>query len=122
MSDAGFDLSTTMIHLGLGARATPMPDLADHASDGCEGRPVCITDQHATWDSWERHPAREEVVVLLSGRVDLVQLIEGAEHVVSLSPGLAAVNPQGVWHRSVVHEPGRALFITPGSGTEHRPT
>ena len=25
------------------------------------------------------------------------------------------------WHTADVHEPGSALFITPGRGTEHRP-
>jgi hypothetical protein len=31
------------------------------------------------------------------------------------------INPPNVWHTARVHEPGRALFITPGRGTEHRP-
>lgn len=90
-------------------------------SDGREGRLVCITPQSATWDTWERHPAGEEVVVLLSGRVDLVQDFDGDERVVALRPGQAAVNPAGVWHTARVHEPGAALFITPGAGTEHKP-
>jgi mannose-6-phosphate isomerase-like protein (cupin superfamily) len=132
MTDRGFDLSQTFIHLGLGARATPIPHFewtseflagyeAEHATDGDEGRLVCITAQTTTWDFWERHPAGEEVVVLLSGRADLVQDIDGAERVVTMMPGQAVVNPSGVWHRSVVHEPGEALFITPGRGTQHRP-
>jgi uncharacterized cupin superfamily protein len=77
--------------------------------------------QDATWDSWERHPGGEEVVVLLSGRVDLVQELGGAEHVVELRPGQAVINPTGVWHTARVHEPGMALFITPGRGTEAKP-
>jgi hypothetical protein len=60
-------------------------------------------------------------VVLLSGRVDLVQEIDGAEVTLALHAGEAAINPKGAWHRSVVHVPGDALFITPGAGTEHRP-
>ena len=127
-----FDLSRTFIHLGLGSTATPLPDFewtvegmaaytARAEPDGPEGRLVCVTAQEATWDSWERHPAGEEVVVLLSGRVDLVQDRDGQENVVELRPGQAVINPAGVWHRSVVHEPGQAIFITPGRGTEHRP-
>ena len=27
----------------------------------------------------------------------------------------------GVWHRAIVHEPGDALFVTAGLGTEHKP-
>ena len=91
------------------------------ASDGDEGRIVVMNRQEATWDQWERHPAGEEVVLLLSGRVDLVQEIDGEERRVPLRPGLAVVNPPGVWHTADVHEPGDALFITPGRGTDHRP-
>ncbi len=126
------DLSSTVIHLGLGATATPLPDFAwtpeslaaygaRFASDGDEGRMVVIVRQDETWNTWERHPAGEEVVVLLSGRVDLVQEIDGEERRVELHPGHAAVNPPGVWHTADVIEPGDGLFITPGRGTEHRP-
>jgi quercetin dioxygenase-like cupin family protein len=129
---AAFDLSTTHIHLGLGARAIPVPDfqwtpefLAGYAAlaegDGDEGRLVMTGAQTESWDSWERHPAGEEVVVLLSGRADLIQEIDGEEHRVALHPGEAAINPPNVWHTADVHEPGTALFITPGKGTEHRP-
>jgi mannose-6-phosphate isomerase-like protein (cupin superfamily) len=127
-----FELSTTFVHLSPGSRATPVPDFAwtpefmaaygeRFAADGAEGRLVCITAQSVTWDSWERHPAGEELVYLLSGRVDVVLDLDGGEHVVALTPGLAMVNPANVWHTAVVHEPGLALFITPGQGTEHRP-
>jgi mannose-6-phosphate isomerase-like protein (cupin superfamily) len=129
-SDA-FDLTTTFIHLGMGSKATPLPDFQwtpeyldgyeqRFASDGDEGRIVVMNRQEATWDQWERHPAGEEVVLLLSGRVDLVQEIDGEERSVSLRPGFAVVNPPGVWHTADVHEPGDALFITPGRGTDHR--
>ena len=77
--------------------------------------------QDVPWDSWERHPAGEEIVVLVSGRVDLIQEIDGEERVVALTPGTAVINPRNVWHTANVHEPGDALFITPGRGTEHRP-
>jgi mannose-6-phosphate isomerase-like protein (cupin superfamily) len=127
-----FDLSSTYIHLGSNSTAMPLPDFqwtkeylesyaARIAGDGTEGRLVAIIAQRETWDSWERHPQGAEVVVLLSGRVDLIQEIDGAEVIVALHPGQAAINPTNVWHRSVVHEPGDALFITPGAGTEHRP-
>ncbi len=134
MTDAGdpFDLTHTFVHLGHGATATPLPDFewsAEHveayrrrfAADAREGRLVCVIAQDATWDGWERHPAGEEVVYLLSGRVDIVQDIDGAHHVIELRPGDAMINPTNVWHTARVHEPGSALFITPGDGTEHRP-
>jgi quercetin dioxygenase-like cupin family protein len=130
-----FDLSRTFVHLGRGSAgptATPLPDftfttecLAEYAErfseDGAEGRLVCVFEQDATWDTWERHPAGEEVVYLLSGRVDLVQDRDGSEHVIELHAGEAAVNPANVWHTARVHQPGWGLFITPGAGTEHRP-
>jgi mannose-6-phosphate isomerase-like protein (cupin superfamily) len=130
--DGAFDLSRTFVHLGGGASATRLEDfdwspayLAAYAerfaADGDDGRLVCLLAQDATWATWERHPAGEEVVYLLSGRVDIVQDLDGAHHVVELRPGDAIINPTNVWHTARVHEPGMALFITPGDGTEHRP-
>jgi mannose-6-phosphate isomerase-like protein (cupin superfamily) len=94
---------------------------ARFAADGEEGRIVCMFEQPATWTSWERHPAGEELVVLISGRVDVIQEIDGEHRRVELRPGMAMVNPRGVWHTADVHEPGVGLFVTPGHGTEHRP-
>jgi len=51
---------------------------------------------------------------------DLVQELNGADHLVELRPGEAMINPANVWHTARVHEPGLALFITPGEDTEHR--
>jgi mannose-6-phosphate isomerase-like protein (cupin superfamily) len=132
MDDEPFDLDRTFIHLGLGATATPLPDFAwsaehleaygrEFAADGDEGRLVLIDRQGETWSIWERHPAGEEVVVLLSGRVDLLQDVDGVTRRIEMHPGQAVVNPAGVWHTADVHEAGDALFITPGRGTEHRP-
>ena len=126
-----FNLSEVFIHLGAGRRRrlcrnSVVARVHGRLSgalraDGGEGRLVCVLPQEETWDSWERHPAGEEVVVLLSGRVDLVQELDGAEHVVELRPGQAVINPPGVWHTARVHEPGVGLFITPGRGTEAKP-
>lgn len=127
-----FDLDRTYVHLGLGARATPLPDFRwddeylrayteAHAADGAEGRLVMINDSRGTWSSWERHPAGDEVVVVLSGRVTIIQELDGGTRPAELGPGQAIINPAGVWHTCDVHEPGRALYITPGEGTEHRP-
>jgi mannose-6-phosphate isomerase-like protein (cupin superfamily) len=127
-----FDLATTHVHLGPGGRATPLPDFAwtpEHldayerrfAADGDDGRLVTTFRSEMSWPTWERHPAGEEVVVLLSGRIDLIQRAGGGERRIPLRPGQAVVNPTGVWHTADVHEPGEALFITPGRGTEHMP-
>jgi quercetin dioxygenase-like cupin family protein len=131
MDESAFDLHESPIHLGLGSTATPMPGFewtpesleaygSRFSGDGGEGRLVCVFPQSATWDTWERHPAGEEVVVLLSGRVDLIQEVDGEQRRIELRPGQAAINPAGVWHTADVIEPGEGLFITPGRGTEHR--
>ncbi len=127
-----FDLSSTFVHLGLGSVVRPLPDFAwtdeylsayedETAGDGAEGRLVTMTPQKETWTAWERHPAGEELVVQLEGRSVLIQDLPDGEHRIELGPGRAAVNPKGVWHTADVLEPGKALFITAGRGTEHRP-
>lgn len=132
MTDSSFDLSTTHVHLGLGSRAIPVPDFqwtpdflekytADHAADGDEGRLVMVGTGESNWTSWERHPAGEELVVVLDGRMTLIQEIDGAERRIDLRAGEAAINPRNVWHTSDIAEPCRTLFVTPGLGTEHRP-
>jgi mannose-6-phosphate isomerase-like protein (cupin superfamily) len=128
---ARFDLSKTFVHLGLGATATELPDFAwtqeylegyeqTTAGDGDEGRLVTLSPQEHTWTTWERHPAGEELVVQLSGRVILIQDLPDGENRLELGPGQAAINPKGVWHTADVLEAGDALFITPGRGTAHR--
>jgi hypothetical protein len=37
------------------------------------------------------------------------------------APGQAWLNLRGDWHRAIVHQPSVLLFITYGTGTEHRP-
>ena len=122
-SDA-FDLARTFAHLGRGSTVTPLPDFewtAEHveayrsrfAGDAPDGRLVCVIAQDATWDGWERHPAGEELST--SFRVASTWCRSSmAEHVVELRPGEAMINPANVWHTARVHEPGLALFITPG--------
>jgi mannose-6-phosphate isomerase-like protein (cupin superfamily) len=126
-----FDLSEVPLHLGLGARAEPLHGFAwspeylaaygeRTAADGDEGRLVIYDLQAAPWTTWERHPAGEEVVILVSGRADLFQEIDGETQQVTLTPGMAVINPRNVWHTADVHEPSQLLFITPGRGTENR--
>ncbi len=132
MDQKAFNLATTYVHLGLGARARQLPDFewsaeylatyeADTASDGPEGRLVMISSSDDSWSSWERHPHGEELVVLLSGRATVIQQINDAEERVDLTAGHALINPAGVWHTADVYEPSTFLFITPGLATEHTP-
>lgn len=126
------DLTTTPVHLGLGSRAMPIQDFgwepdvleaysAAVADDGAEGRMVMIFDSSpGSWTSWERHPAGDEMVICLSGRMTVIREVEGEHDPVGLEPGEAMINPAGVWHTADVHEEGRFMTITPGVGTEHR--
>jgi len=61
------------------------------------------------------------LVIVLSGKAELLQEIEGEARRVILGPKEAIINPQGVWHTANVIEPFLALFVTPGPGTNHRP-
>jgi quercetin dioxygenase-like cupin family protein len=126
------DLTAMPIHLGLASRAVAVEGfdwdgrvLASYAAavaeDGAEGRMVMVFEGSRSWDSWERHPAGDEVVVCLSGRMTLIQEVDGEHEQVVLGPCEAMINPGGVWHTVDVHEPVRFLTITPGLGTEHRP-
>jgi quercetin dioxygenase-like cupin family protein len=132
VSEGAFDLSTTHVHLGRDSTAVAVSDFewtreflagyeAEFAADGSEGRLVMIGASDTSWNFWERHPAGEELVCVIAGRITLVQDINGSERHIALEPGHAAINPRGVWHTTDVHEPGRVLFVTPGLGTEHRP-
>jgi uncharacterized cupin superfamily protein len=82
---------------------------------------VTLSPLEETWTSWERHPAGAELVVQLSGRSVLIQDLADGENRLELGPGQATINPKGVWHTAEVIEAGRALFVTPGRGTSHRP-
>src|SRR5215813_8738363 len=69
----------------------------------------------------EMHPDADEVLFLISGRVDVILEEGGAENVVEVAAGQAIVVPKGVWHRVVLREPSQLLHITPGPGGEWRP-
>lgn len=129
---ATIDVTTTPIHLGLGSTARPVagfawdPAVLDAysaavADDGPEGRMVMIFDGDGPGDHWEQHPAGDEVVVCLAGRVTVVRQQGGAEVPVTLGPGEATINPAGVWHAVDADGASRFLTITAGLGTDHRP-
>ncbi len=74
-----------------------------------------------SWPSWERHPAGDEIVVLLSGQAEMVMRKNGDDECVSLAePGSFVVVPAGTWHTARTSVATRMLFVTPGEGTQHR--
>ena len=69
----------------------------------------------------EMHPDADELLYLISGRVEVVLELEEGERRVELGAGQAIVVPQGVWHRVMQREPTRLVYITPGPGGDSRP-
>jgi mannose-6-phosphate isomerase-like protein (cupin superfamily) len=75
----------------------------------------------------EMHPDGDELLYLISGRIDVIMeeggdaVTVGAECVESLHPGQSILVPRGVWHRVDVREPSHLVHITPGPGGGHRP-
>lgn len=130
---AAHRLDTHPVHLGLGAKALAQPPFtglawyedyaARYAADGAEGRLVSQHGFTQSWDSWEMHPAGDEVVLVLSGEVDLHQEgPDGSRVKVRLAAGEYAVNLIGIWHTmDLISAEATLLFITAGLGTAHRP-
>jgi mannose-6-phosphate isomerase-like protein (cupin superfamily) len=120
------------LHLGLGAMAIAQPPFTGvdwyqgygerHGADGAEGRLVSMHSFSESWDSWEMHPSGDEVILCLSGSMTLFQEhADGSTATVTIGANEYVVNPPGTWHTANVDGEATALFITVGSGTEHRP-
>ena len=82
---------------------------------------VTLLEHPSDWGSWERHPAGDEIVVLLEGAATFV-LDRGGRHEETAldAPGDYVIVPRGTWHTARIRKPARMLFITPGEGTETR--
>lgn len=87
-----------------------------------QGRLLSAFSFAQDWPSWERHPAGEELVMLLSGSALLLLEDANSERELLLDRvGSYVLVPQGVWHTARTTQPTTLLFLTPGAGTEHRP-
>lgn len=127
---SGLPLERFPLHLAAGGAAVVQPafDGADwYEGYGArhpeaDGRLVSLFRFDAPWTSWEMHPAGDEMVYCVEGRMTLHQEhADGARDTVDLDPGEFAINPPGTWHTADAHGPVTALFITVGAGTTHRP-
>ena len=73
------------------------------------------------WPVWEMHPNGEEVIILLTGNVDLVLEKKTGNKIVHLQQqGDWLMVPKGQWHTAHVNAPSTVLFITAGEGSLHR--
>ena len=87
-----------------------------------QGRLLSAFSFAQDWPSWERHPAGEELVMLLSGSaLLLLEDANGERELLLDRVGSYVLVPQGVWHTARTTQPTTLLFLTPGAGTEHRP-
>lgn len=121
------------VHLGPGASAAALPEYtgtadwyeayaAAHAGEGPEGRLVSQHRFEQSWDSWEMHPAGDELVICTEGTITLIQeAADGSNRAQVLGAGDYAINPAGVWHTADVSGPCCTIFVTAGWDTRHRP-
>lgn len=120
-----FELSTNFIVIDSQLSCTPVevgPNLYQDLDRNFSNFKQCILVAEHTfeqdWPAWEMHPAGDEILYLVFGRVDLVLLQDGVEHIVQLDrPGSSTIVPKGIWHTARVFETTKILFITPGEGT-----
>jgi quercetin dioxygenase-like cupin family protein len=77
------------------------------------GHILSVFAYEETWSYQERHPAGDEIAILLGGDAGfLVDAGEG-ERAVHLDVGCAFIVPEGAWHRAAIHAPSTILFVTP---------
>jgi oxalate decarboxylase/phosphoglucose isomerase-like protein (cupin superfamily) len=87
-----------------------------------DGRLVgCARLKKGALDHWERHPAGDEFLMLLSGAMSLVlEQPDGGVTRSRMKKGQACIVPRGLWHTFVVTQAGELMFATAGEGTTHR--
>jgi mannose-6-phosphate isomerase-like protein (cupin superfamily) len=134
-STGPFDLSQTPIHLGSRVDtldpAVPLVGfgfdgpsfesyIAAHCAPGSPGRLIMVESTPGDWPAWECHTQGDEIVIVLEGKADFIQEIDGEERRIAVGPGSTVLNPAGVWHTADVEVPMKAIYITPCPGTESR--
>ncbi|AXQ30197.1 cupin domain-containing protein [Solimonas sp. K1W22B-7] len=86
-----------------------------------QGRLISTYTFAENWAVWERHPAGDEMVLLLSGAAEfLLELPGGLQSVAVTEPGSYLRVPAGIWHTARTQVATTMMFLTPGAGTEHR--
>ena len=68
----------------------------------------------------ERHPDGDELIYIISGRVE-IRSDSIPNETCQLGPGSLCIIPQGEWHHVHLLEPTRMIHLTPGPHGEHRP-
>ena len=118
------DLNTSVIGLdrdGVAHLMAPNPGGPPRRLDGHTIGIATISPDNMPPHAGERHPDGDEVLIMVSGSVDLHLELDEGVRIIRMGPGEAAVVPRGVWHRIDCVEPGQLVNITPGPSGEYRP-
>ncbi len=129
MTTPALDLFSTYVHLGGQGTAATLPLTPDFwrrlsvdKSDRVVGAKHARDADDLHPNEQEMHPHGDELLLLLSGALDVIlDLPEGAR-TVPLKTGGACLVPRGVWHRLFLRQPSDLVFVTPPDGTQVRPT
>ena len=121
-----FRATNTVLHLA-GSGAIPLWDNdasswnpTDHPELN-SGQVLSVFTYSKTWDYQERHLDGEEMVLVLSGDVDLLLDHGKGEVAIRVESGSGSIVPTGTWHRIAPRKSSTVLFITPvPARTEHR--
>lgn len=129
--NAAANVLSTFLHVRPDGEIQPLPVTDTFWQQLAEGQMPALDQGYLlsafsfaeNWSSWECHPAGDEWVFLLSGEARLIlDLPNGPARISLRQPGEFAVVPKGIWHTAQTDTATIFLFLTPGSGTEHRPT
>ena len=101
----------------------PQPfDWRGKVDDNCMYGIIDVHDDYSVHaDHWEYHPAGDEILYVLEGRLLATVDRDGATEEAEIERGQAFIVPRQSWHRLQVLEPGRLFFFTPRAGTQLRP-
>ena len=124
---APLQIRDTYVALDDASGARPLPvdagfwDALRAGELGSMSRMISFGEFASDWTTWEKHPAGEELVMLLDGEVEL-WLEQGGEvtRVTLAAPGEYVLVPRDTWHTAKTRRPSRMLFVTPGKGTQNR--
>ena len=123
--DKAWALGENFAHLSENGDVLPVPVGADFWSNEIDrlpaGRLVSIFDMSGNWDHWEMHPKGDEWIYLLSGALTLILQQPAGDLRQEVTAGQFAIIPRGIWHTADVRKAGKAIFITLGDETDHRP-
>lgn len=126
-----FDPLDTLVRLDSEARkASPLPrspeawrEINRSQGERVIGMFAPVDPQDLHPEKWEMHPHGDELLYLLEGAIDVVVGDDDGheEAPLLLSAGQSCLVPVGTWHRLLLREPSRLMFVTPAGGTRMRP-